>query len=70
MSSSQIAENYQLKWHSHLTNLNSSVATLYRYKTEIIKMEIYEYVWRGRWSVDCERAAYTYVDGYTYIGTW
>ncbi|XP_055318508.1 broad-complex core protein isoform X2 [Sitodiplosis mosellana] len=30
MSSSQIAENYQLKWHSHLTNLNSSVATLFR----------------------------------------
>lgn len=25
-----VAENYQLKWHSHLTNLNTSVATLYR----------------------------------------
>ncbi|XP_037044674.1 zinc finger protein 567 isoform X1 [Bradysia coprophila] len=28
--SSQVAENYQLKWHSHLTNLNTSVSTLYR----------------------------------------
>ncbi|GAB0099862.1 uncharacterized protein DMENIID0001_157520 [Sergentomyia squamirostris] len=27
---SSTAENYQLKWHSHLSNLNSSVATLYR----------------------------------------
>jgi hypothetical protein len=24
------AENYQLKWHSHLNNLNSSVCGLYR----------------------------------------
>ncbi|XP_055688530.1 zinc finger and BTB domain-containing protein 17 isoform X2 [Lutzomyia longipalpis] len=30
MSSAAQAENYQLKWHSHLSNLNSSVATLYR----------------------------------------
>ncbi|XP_059609166.1 uncharacterized protein LOC132256687 isoform X2 [Phlebotomus argentipes] len=30
MTSTGQAENYQLKWHSHLSNLNSSVATLYR----------------------------------------
>ncbi|XP_055702585.1 modifier of mdg4 isoform X2 [Phlebotomus papatasi] len=30
MTSTTQAENYQLKWHSHLSNLNSSVATLYR----------------------------------------
>ena len=28
-----LAENYQLKWHSHSTHLHSSVATLYRSDT-------------------------------------
>lgn len=43
MSSSQVAENYQLKWHSHLTNLNSAVATLYRYAFIIICKREYDY---------------------------
>lgn len=34
------AENYHLKWDSHLSYLNSSVATLYKY-VKILKLFAY-----------------------------